>query len=938
MADDKPGAPEPMSDILKRQKISAIATKKELADAEALFKTREKTANVYKDLAKDGRDHLEVAEQNVEIEKERIELLKKRLELQAEAGADRATLEATKRKIDESRRALGAATTEKDKLDDVNTSYKDGISLARSFGKETMGWYKLTVQGSTDYATRLETTLKIATSMGSTGLQAAAAFGKVAKSMRTLNFRELKKGAKDLSASLKEVGSGMMQAFGTAAINEAIHGVVNNLINMAVSVMDAEAEFRKVTGANAEFARGMTETYESTKAYGVSVEEASKATQSLYQHYTDFTMISATSRKELQDTVAILAEFGISTEALAKGTQNATKMFGMNVEQVGEMHLEIKTFADELGVMPQVMAQEFANAGGQLAKFGDQGVKAFKDLQHAAKITGMEMNKILGITNKFDTFEGAAEQAGKLNAALGGNFVNAMDLMMATDPAERFNMIRDSILDTGLTFDDMSYYQKNFYKDALGLSDVGELALMLSGNMDTLGGATEMTAMQHQEAAEQALQFQSMTEKWQAAIAEATPVLIPLVDALTDLVANFRFLTYFIGPAVAAMVAYKVQTLATAGVESLALIAKLPFIKATWAQNSANVALRASQMGAGAAVLVFVAILYQLAKAYMFGSPSLLVMATYGLAGGIKSMGRSAKASGPGLKKFAVSMLSIGAAIAIAAAGLALLVASFSLLSAEEMGMMVVSLIAFGVAIALLGTFGSAAAPGIALVGLALLTLVPTILAFGIAIALAAGGIALMSTGMTALFNAVDVPKTVALIGLFAVLAAASPLLYLASLSVGYLAIAFGGLALSLSLMKTEKLDAIAQFTTSLSNLAALDSLISTREEIEGIVDAINRVDTNKTITFTNNIEALTDLQSMTTAANTRAAAGVSTTVDHMVRAIAGGAPAAAAGGGGGAPMVRERQPIVLTINGDKMSDWVLEVVGKEIDLINRAG
>jgi hypothetical protein len=138
--------------------------------------------------------------------------------------------------------------------------------------------------------------------------------------------------------------------------------------------------------------------------------------------------------------------------------------------------------------------------------------------------------------------------------------------------------------------------------------------------------------------------------------------------------------------------------------------------------------------------------------------------------------------------------------------------------------------------------------------------------------------------------------------------------------------------------MKTEKLDAIAQFTTSLSNLAALDSLISTREEIEGIVDAINRVDTNKTITFTNNIEALTDLQSMTTAANTRAAAGVSTTVDHMVRAIAGGAPAAAAGGGGGAPMVRERQPIVLTINGDKMSDWVLEVVGKEIDLINRAG
>jgi hypothetical protein len=40
---------------------------------------------------------------------------------------------------------------------------------------------------------------------------------------------------------------------------------------------------------------------------------------------------------------------------------------------------------------------------------------------------------------------------------LGGNFVNAMDLMMATDPVERFEMIRDSILDAGLSFENMSY-------------------------------------------------------------------------------------------------------------------------------------------------------------------------------------------------------------------------------------------------------------------------------------------------------------------------------------------------------------------------------------------------------------------------------------------------------------------------------------------------
>ena len=55
-----------------------------------------------------------------------------------------------------------------------------------------------------------------------------------------------------------------------------------------------------------------------------------------------------------------------------------------------------------------------------MAKFGSDGQKTFKDLARIQKQTGFEMEKILQITNRFDTFEGAAQQAGQLNAALGG--------------------------------------------------------------------------------------------------------------------------------------------------------------------------------------------------------------------------------------------------------------------------------------------------------------------------------------------------------------------------------------------------------------------------------------------------------------------------------------------------------------------------------------
>lgn len=113
------------------------------------------------------------------------------------------------------------------------------------------------------------------------------------------------------------------------------------------------------------------------------------------------------------------------------------------------------------------MMEQYGRLGPTLAKFGSDGQKTFKDLARIQKQTGFEMEKILQITNRFDTFEGAAQQAGQLNAALGGNFVNAMDLMMATDPAERFDMIRQALEQTGLSFDEMSYYQKNSTKTLL---------------------------------------------------------------------------------------------------------------------------------------------------------------------------------------------------------------------------------------------------------------------------------------------------------------------------------------------------------------------------------------------------------------------------------------------------------------------------------------
>ena len=80
------------------------------------------------------------------------------------------------------------------------------------------------------------------------------------------------------------------------------------------------------------------------------------------------------------------------------------------------------------------------------------------------------MEKVLNIVSKFDTFEGAAEAAGKLNAALGTNAVNAMDLLMETDPAAlASNKFVVQLLTLDCLLIQCLIIRSNFIPNALGL-------------------------------------------------------------------------------------------------------------------------------------------------------------------------------------------------------------------------------------------------------------------------------------------------------------------------------------------------------------------------------------------------------------------------------------------------------------------------------------
>ena len=542
----------------------------------------------------------------------------------------------------------------------------------------------------------------------------------------------------DMGAAMKSVMATSMRLADSAATS-FIDKQVSSIHELLVSYDKQSKAFEKQYALGEASQDQIKSLYKEMNQYGASVEDVTKAYGALATGFTDFTMIAGTQQEAIAETATTLERaYGIANGDFASGMQNATKMMGMTSMQAEGYQRELAATAEALGVPPAQLAAKFASMGPQFSKFGTQAGKAFKDLARISKITGMEMEKVLAITNKFDTFEGAAEQAGQLNAALGGNFVNAMDLMMATDPAERFGMIRDAITSTGLSFDDMSYYQKQFYTNSLGLSDVGDLALMMSGNMDMMSGSSNESAAALIEQKQRAQDLMTVQEKINAMFAENSELMIDYLGYIESAASFMQEYGKYIGLAAIGLKALSFGLGLYNGIQTILAARTVVSTESLIAQTAAQEALnsaqkRGTEITAGAGKAAGTAALNMLS----FGAAVVLIGGgIYLAATGIGNMAESLKGlSGEALIATGVITGGIGAII-YALAGLAPATATAA-----------AGLIPFGAAILLIGAGIGIAAAGIGQLIEGMGGIVESLVEF----ANAGGGIYEFATGVGAL-------------------------------------------------------------------------------------------------------------------------------------------------------------------------------------------
>lgn len=343
-------------------------------------------------------------------------------------------------------------------------------------------------------------------------------------------------------------GQGGMQGFASEMmegiksgelLGNAMLKLVKVSFDFAMEQDKVFSEFQKSTGAGKEFNQVIKDIEGSGRIAGVTLAEASAATRELKNTFTDFTYYNKETQKEIGQTVTILGEMGFSFGNQAKIMQTATKSLGMGVEGAQKVLLDLAGAATSLGVDVDTLSGQFVAQSETLSRFGKNATKVFKDMAKTAKATGIELGNLMGFMEQFTKFDSAAQSVGRLNAILGGPYLNSIDMLNASmeDPIEGIKMLKGAFDEAGVSADNVSSAELLAFSSALGMSVEDTRKMMSKSNAELT-----LQAMTMEEASKKAAEAQAITEKLANAFKQlyldAEPfvsnVLMPMIDGFAS--------------------------------------------------------------------------------------------------------------------------------------------------------------------------------------------------------------------------------------------------------------------------------------------------------------------------------------------------------------------------------------------------------------------
>lgn len=295
--------------------------------------------------------------------------------------------------------------------------------------------------------------------------------------------------------NLKVLGEGLKKIFGgfvgilSSGVIKAISGFAGFIKDLVVGA----DEFKKVAAAATGTATGMASAFTRLRKAAVDTGNSLlKPTEAFLKMRNQLPMLGK-SATETAERMALMASrleiLGFSADNQVKNFSILRTTFGATEREAEMANVAFQQMAERFNMTGDQISQGFQEATQQIGQFGKEVFKSFPKLQAFAKKTGASLNSMLGIINKFNTFEDAASSVGQLNAILGGPFLDSIELLQKEDPAEIIGDIVGAFDDAGMDMQRSGRHMRYAVSQILGVS-ADEAARLLSGGADAFGEAT----------------------------------------------------------------------------------------------------------------------------------------------------------------------------------------------------------------------------------------------------------------------------------------------------------------------------------------------------------------------------------------------------------------------------------------------------------------
>jgi hypothetical protein len=497
--------------------------------------------------------------------------------------------------------------------------------------------------------------------------------------------------AKKLSAELEKTGKVLVENFagGLDDAFSSLSGFTSAVFDLVHQFDAAATELGKTSGYVESFNKDIIDSAKATSGFSVSMAEAGQAIGGLSTNMTLFNALGKAQRHEIETTTLALQRLGVDSASTGQALDVLTRGMGLSSSAANQAARSFDRLAQDVGLPTSEVIDGFNQISGQLARFGRRGTKVFADLTKQARSMGVTVQEAFDLAEAFDTFEGAAELAGKLNAQIGLQ-LNSVQIMNASHE-DRIKILQREFRMRGKNFDDMSRRQKQAIAEVMGV-DV-DMASRIFGDPAKL-----MRYRREQKKLEDRAKAVTSIQE------DLKNVLQEVMLALSPLITGLRAITKFI---------------------SSHTVPKWIFLTGILLKFSGTLPLVTSGIKALAArSTVLTSIGDKLASTF-----SAVGKGGDKMAAGTKDAGKAAQTSLGQLAGMALVITAIGAAVWMAASGVANLVLAFKGMGAEAIAA-VGGIVAFGFAMAMiipqlvaLGTFGwpgvaAVIALGVAMVGM----------------------------------------------------------------------------------------------------------------------------------------------------------------------------------------------------------------------------